>query len=138
IFQRVCIRGAAMRFRLMSVVCAGLLLLLMTVPCPAAEPEPRTEPLTFQRAIELALKNSGAVAIADLEQQRAERGYSEARAAYTPQLSAGAGLGYSYGFPLSIEGSAPTLFNFSSQQALWNPAQRDYIRAAKMDVSAST
>jgi outer membrane protein TolC len=103
-----------------------------------AEPEPKVEPLTFQRAIELALKNSTAIAIADLDQRRAERGYSEARAAYTPQLNVGAGLGYSYGFPLSLEGAAPTLFNFNSQQALFNPAQREYIHAAKTEWSAST
>ena len=30
--------------------------------CPGAEPEPKTEPLTFQRAVELALKNSAALA----------------------------------------------------------------------------
>src|SRR5438874_7662676 len=123
-----------MRFHRMQAACTGLLLLIVT-QCPAAEPEPKTEPLTFQRAVELALKNSAAIAIADLDQRRAERGLSEARAAYTPQLMAGAGLGYSYGFPLSLEGSAPTLFNFNSQQALWNMAQRDYIRAAKVDVS---
>jgi outer membrane protein TolC len=102
------------------------------------EPEPKVELLTFQRAVELALKHSTGMAIADLDERRAQRSYSEARAAYTPQVSVGAGLGYSYGFPLSLEGAAPTLFNFNSQQALFNPAQREYIHAAKTDWSAST
>ncbi len=102
------------------------------------EPEPKREALTFQRAIKLAMKNSTAVAIANLDEKHAERSYAEARAPFLPQLTAGAGLGYSYGFPLSLEGSAPALFNFSSQQAVWNPAQRDYMRAAKTDWSAST
>lgn len=128
-----------MSFRRMHIAFCACLLMLVTVGQAKAEPEPepKAELLTFQRAIELALKNSTTIAIADLDQRRAERSYAEARAPYIPQLSVGAGLGYSYGFPLSLEGSAPTLFSFSSQQSLWNPAQRDYIRAAKTELSAS-
>lgn len=128
-----------MNFRRMHIAFCACLLMIITVGQAKAEPEPepKAELLTFQRAIELALKNSTTIAIADLDQRRAERSYAEARAPYIPQLSVGAGLGYSYGFPLSLEGSAPTLFSFSSQQSLWNPAQRDYIRAAKTELSAS-
>ena len=128
-----------MSFPRMHIAFCACLLMLVTVGQAKAEPEPepKAELLTFQRAIELALKNSTTIAIADLDQRRAERSYAEARAPYIPQLSVGAGLGYSYGFPLSLEGSAPTLFSFSSQQSLWNLAQRDYIRAAKTELSAS-
>src|SRR5437588_10839151 len=109
--------------RIVVLAISCLLFLIGHAVASEAEPEPKVEPVTFQRAIELALKHSTAIAIADLDQRRAERGYAEARAAYTPQVNIGAGLGYSYGFPLSLEGAAPTLFNFTSQQALWNPTQ---------------
>ena len=130
-----------MSFRRIQIFCGTALMVLGAVATYAAtgpEPEPKIEPLTFQRAVELAVKNSAAVAIAYLDEQRVQRGFVEARAAYIPQLTAGAGLGYSYGFPLSIEGSAPTIFNFNSQQTLLNFAQREYVRAAKTEWSAST
>src|SRR4051812_27035037 len=125
--------------KLQSVFCAAssVLFLLAGALASEPEPEPKVELLTFQRAVELALKHSTALAIADLDERRAQSGYSEARAAYTPQVTVGAGLGYSYGFPLSLEGAAPTLFNFNSQQALFNPAQREYVHAAKSEWSAS-
>ena len=81
--------------RVVLFAASWLFLLIGHAVASEAEPEPKVEPVTFQRAIELALKHSTAIAIADLDQRRAERGYAEARAAYTPQVNIGAGLGYS-------------------------------------------
>ena len=39
---------------------------------------------------------------------------------------------------MSLEGSAPSIVNFNSQSALFNPALRDFVRAAKTDWSAAT
>jgi outer membrane protein TolC len=46
-------------------------------------------------------------------------------------------VGYAYGFPLSLEGSAPTLFNVTTQSSVWNSSQRDFVRAAKAEWGAS-
>ena len=54
-----------------------------------------------------------------------------------PQLIVGSGLGYSYGFPLSIEGSAPSLVTALAQSSVFNPAQHQYLSAAKADIHAS-
>src|SRR5581483_8389814 len=40
-------------------------------------------------------------------------------------------------YPLSLEGSAPSLFNVSAQSALINPALRDFIRAARTEYKAT-
>ncbi len=56
---------------------------------------------------------------------------------FLPQLVLGSGLGASYGFPLSLEGAAPSIFNVNFQGALCNLAQRNYIKAAKSDVAAT-
>ncbi|MGE5323750.1 MAG: TolC family protein, partial [Actinomycetota bacterium] len=53
---------------------------------------------------------------------------------YIPQLVFGSGLGASYGFPLSLEGAAPSIFNVNLQGGLWNMAQREYIKAAQSEV----
>jgi outer membrane protein TolC len=49
----------------------------------------------------------------------------------------GSGLGWSYGFPLSIEGAAPALGNAVAQSTIFNPAQWQLIKAAKTDWHAS-
>ena len=47
------------------------------------------------------------------------------------QLVVGSGLAKTYGFPLSIEGAAPSVFSVNYQSFLFNPAQREFIRSAR-------
>jgi outer membrane protein TolC len=114
-------RGA-LRARLLIT----LLFAVSSMPLMAA-------PVPFQKVIELAVKHSGTMAIAGADQHKAYETYAEARSMYTPQVTLGSGLGFSYGVPLSIEGSAPSAFNVTSQQTLFNMAQRDYIHASRND-----
>jgi outer membrane protein TolC len=95
------------------------------------------EPLTLHQAVELALEHSTGVDIAAADQQHASAGYRELRNSYIPQLNAGAGIGWTDGFPLSLEGSAPSLFNLTAQSALLNPALRDFIHASQAEVTVS-
>src|SRR6266700_880811 len=96
------------------------------------------KPLAFHTAIELALKNSSTTALAQADLQRARATVSQSRSVYMPQMVLGSGLGFSYGFPLSLEGAAPSVFNVNFQGALLNAAQRDYIKAAKSDAAGTT
>src|SRR5690242_8895103 len=100
-------------------------------PCAGAEP------LTLKHAVELALTHSPAAGQTSADQQRAYESFREARNQYMPQLTVGSGLGDSWGYPLSLEGSAPSLVNVTAQSALFNPALRDYIRAARSEYKAS-
>jgi outer membrane protein len=95
------------------------------------------EPLTLRHAVELALKHASGIAISAADEQHASASYRELRNSYIPQLAAGAGIGYSDGFPLSLEGAAPSLFNVTAQSALLNPALSDFIHAAQSDVVVS-
>ncbi len=72
------------------------------------------------------------------DEVRAYQTYLEARDSYIPKLAVGSDIGYAHGFPLSLEGSAPTLFNVTTQSSVWSPALRDFIKAAKADWRAST
>ena len=96
------------------------------------------EPVPLKRVVELALSHATGAAIAAADQQHAAAGYRELRDNYIPQLSTGAGLGYSYGFPLALEGSAPALFNINTQSALINPALRNFVRAARVDSTVAS
>ncbi len=91
------------------------------------------EPVSLKRIVELALTHATGAAISAADEVHAAAGYQELHNNYVPQISTGAGLGYSYGFPLGLEGSAPSLFNLTTQSALFNPALRDFVRAAKAD-----
>jgi outer membrane protein len=91
------------------------------------------EPVSLKRVVQLALAHGTSAAIAQADQQRAFASYHELRNNYIPQLIAGAGLGWSDGFPLSLEGAAPSLFNVTAQSALINPALKSFIHAARAD-----
>jgi outer membrane protein TolC len=97
----------------------------------------QSEELTLRRAIDLALSHSNTMAIAAADQQHAYQVYREANAAFIPQVVIGSGVGYAYGFPLSLEGSAPTIFNITGQWDLLNQAQREFISAARTEWNSS-
>ncbi len=90
--------------------------------------------ISLYTVVDLALRNSKAVHIAEAEQQRT-RGYQkEMRDAYIPNLALGSGLGYSYGFPLGT----PTIFNVTSTSLLFSFSQHDYIHSARAAAKAAT
>lgn len=97
----------------------------------------QAEPITLKHAVELALQHANAAAIAAADQQSATANLRELHSSYLPQVTAGSGLGWSYGFPLSLEGSAPSIFNINAQSALLHPELRSFIGAAKSETVAS-
>jgi outer membrane protein len=110
------------------------LLLAVLVILPASL---LAEPITLHQAVELALKHATGAGISAAEEQHASASYRELRNSYIPQLNAGAGIGWSDGFPLSLEGAAPSLFNVNAQSSLINLALKDSIGAARSDVTVS-
>ena len=117
-----------MRLNVRWVVCALFLLAGISISSLA-------EQLPLKRAVELALSHGSTST--DTDEQRALASYHEARNQYIPQLVVGSGLGKSWGFPLSLEGSAPSILNVNSQSAIFNPALREFVRGAKSDWQAS-
>jgi outer membrane protein TolC len=84
--------------------------------------------------VDLALRNSHVVHVAEADQQRTRAVWMETRDIYIPSFSIGSGLGYSYGFPLGN----PTLFNVQSQFLAFSFSQPDYIRSARAAAKAAT
>jgi len=114
-----------------SAVLACLIYFSLSTTLPA-------EPVPLKRAVELALSHSSTAAAAAADAQRAYAALREARNQYLPQVIFGSGLGQSYGYPLSLEGSAPSIFNINAQSAMLNPALQQFIRAARTEWQAST
>lgn len=109
------------------------LLLLIGAASFAQEPQK----LTLKHAVELALAHSPAAMQARADEQKALDAYHESRSNYIPQVTVGSGLGASWGYPLSLEGSAPSLVNITGQSALFNPALQQYIHAAQREYAAA-
>ena len=98
----------------------------------------RAEPLALKRAVDLALQHSTVSATAEADQQRAFQSYRELHNNYIPQVTVGSGLGKSWGYPLSLEGAAPSIFNMTAQSAVFNPALRELLKSARTEWQAST
>ncbi len=106
---------------------------MLTVVPAVAQDAPK---LTLKHAIDLALVHAPAAAQANADEVRASAAIQEARNNYIPQVTVGSGLGETWGYPLSLEGSAPSIINFTAQSALFNPALRESIRSARREYQA--
>jgi outer membrane protein TolC len=122
--------GLASRLRFCIFLLSGFCCLLLSHPVAA-------EPVPLRRVVELALSHSTAAAMSIAEEQRAFASYNEARDHYIPSLTVGSGLGATWGYPLSLEGSAPSLLNTTAQSALINPALRDFVHEARAEWQSS-
>jgi outer membrane protein TolC len=121
----------ASRLRFCIFLLSGFCCLLLGSPVAA-------EPVPLRRVVELALGHSTTAAISIAEEQRAFASYNEVRDHYIPSLTVGSGLGATWGYPLSLEGSAPSLLNTTAQSALINPALRDFVHEARTEWQSST
>ena len=94
---------------------------------------PAHSQISFTSAVDLALRNSPRVRMAEAEVDRARAAVAEAQDVYIPSLVASSGLGYSYGYPLGT----PTLFSFQAQSLVYSASQNDYIRSARSSLDAA-
>jgi len=99
----------------------------------AAVAQAEVRPMTLRQAVSLALRQNPDIALTRLDAQRARQGIRVARDPFTPRLTVGSGLAYSDGFPMSIEGSAPSIVQAQAKQFLFNRQQSLAVAQAKED-----
>jgi outer membrane protein TolC len=99
--------------------------------------------LTLREAVARALEQNPEVVLARLAEQAAEQRVEMARDPFIPKLYAGSGAAYTSGFPMSIEGSAPTVVQTRAVAAVFNrrlshelAGAREAVRGARLDTSA--
>ncbi len=87
--------------------------------------------MTLRQAVELAMKQNPDIALARIDAEKARQAIRVAKDPFAPRLTVGSGLAYSNGFPLSIEGSAPSIVQAQAAQYLFNRPQSYAVAQAK-------
>jgi outer membrane protein len=101
--------------------------------------------LTLSQALDLAAKQNPDVLLSRLDARRAEQGILIARDPFVPKVTAGSGLAYTYGYPSSIDGNAPSVIQARTTLALYNRPDdfllaqaRENARGALVDVQSKS
>jgi outer membrane protein len=117
--------------------------LLLCVSAAAAFAE--VHPLTLRQAVEIALKESPDLVLSRLDQQKADAAIRIAKDPFVPKLYAGSGLAKVWGYPTSIEGSAPSIIQTRTDMALFNRPKtfelarvRETARGAGIDTESKS
>ncbi|MGC1493758.1 MAG: TolC family protein [Candidatus Acidiferrum sp.] len=76
--------------------------------------------LTLKSAIEMARRNSKDIQVAKLQASLAEHASQVSKSNFMPNLFAGSGAGYTYGIPETPGGRAPSLFNVTYTEQVFN------------------
>lgn len=106
-----------------------------TTPPPAAPAGsgPQVRTMTLKQVAQLAMEQSPEVLLSRVEEQRAMAAVAVARDPFVPKVIIGSGLAYSNGFPMSIEGSAPSVVQARAIASVYNRPQKLQIAQAKED-----
>ncbi len=123
-----------------KVSAAGCAVCVLVLLCSAgiAAPEGQSvRTLTLQEAVQLALAHSPDILIARIKAVQARQALEETRSVNMPQVTIGTGIAYNNGFPLSIEGAAPSIFQFAASQSVLSKKNRNLIREAEESRKAS-
>jgi len=89
--------------------------------------------ISFSAAIDLALKNSPRVKMAEDDAKRAAVSFSEVKNTFIPSVTGSSGLGASSGITLSV----PTIFTVCAHSLVFDYSQFGYIRAGRLGVQVA-
>jgi outer membrane protein TolC len=88
------------------------------------------ENVSLKQAVERALQNSREVALAQVQYNVARNTVEVNRAVFKPNLYTGSGAAFTYGFPQTVSGAAPSIINLSYVESVFNPVLTAQVRAA--------
>lgn len=89
--------------------------------------------VSLSTAVNLALKNSPKVKLAEADVARAKAVLAQSKDAFVPAVAATGGVGKSTGAPLA----PPVVFSIAAQSLVFNSSQADYIHAARAGVDSA-
>jgi len=87
--------------------------------------------LTLKQAVDLALKQNPDLVISRLDEQKASLEVLAVKEPMLPRLSVGSGLAYTYGMPMSVDGSPPAIFLAKATRSLYNAPQGYAVAQAR-------
>lgn len=97
------------------VICA-----IFAATSATAQQAPAPISLTLKRALELALQNSKDIKVARIQATVGDRAAMIGKADFLPNLYVGSGAGYTYGIPETPGGRAPSVFNVTYTEQVFN------------------
>lgn len=86
---------------------------------------------TLEQTLDLASRQSPDVILARLDQQRAQADVKVATDPFRPKIYGGSGLAFTAGYPNTIDGNAPSLFEAKTIMALFNRPKSYELAATK-------
>jgi outer membrane protein len=92
--------------------------------------------LTLRRTIELAIQNSKEIQVTKIQASVADRAAQITKAQFMPNLYAGSGAGYTYGIPETPGGRAPSIFNVSYTEQIFNEPLRGQAKETQEQAKA--
>ena len=110
--------------------------ILILAVCASAYAE--IHPMTLREVVRRAVQQNPDIALARLDEEGARHAVQVARDPFAPRLVVGSGLAYSNGFPMSIEGSAPSIVQANASQYLFNRPQTYAVAQAREQVRGAT
>jgi outer membrane protein TolC len=90
-----------------------------------------THTLSLQQVLEIASRQNPDIVLARLDEQRAQEDVRIAQNPFRPKVYGGSGLAYTYGYPNTIEGNAPSLFQAKTEMHLFNRPESYKLAAAR-------
>ncbi len=97
-----------------------------------------TRTLTLKQAVDLALLQNPDIAIARLDEMRAALDVQVVREPLLPRVYAGSGMAYSNGFPMSIDGSAPSIVQAKATRTIYSRSQGLQVAQARETAHGAT
>jgi outer membrane protein len=99
--------------------------------------------MTLKEAVELAMKQNPDLVMSRLDEQMRELGVRVAKDPFIPKVVIGSGLAFTSGFPMSIEGSSPSIVTAQAIGTVYNKSKnyilagaREHAREAKLETAA--
>lgn len=89
--------------------------------------------VTLPQALDMAANQNPEVALARLEERKATDAIRVSKDPFAPKIFVGSGLAYSSGFPMSIEGSAPSIVESRAIASIVNHEKKMLIEKAKAE-----
>jgi outer membrane protein len=99
--------------------------------CCAAALRAEVHTMSLRQAVERALQQNPEIAMARLDEIKAQEAVRVQKDPFAPHVSLGSGLAYTYGFPMSIDGAAPSVVQGRVVESVFNRQQSYAVARSK-------
>ena len=93
---------------------------------------------TLKESVDRAVRQSPDILMARFDEAKAVENVLQVKDPFTPKLVVGSGLAYTSGFPMSIEGSAPSIVQARAIQTLYDRPLSFQVAAARENARGAT